>query len=119
MSSTNIMILEARNPLEHQIIENPNVAGAVAGLTAPQQPGETVQAYDQQHTAGEQLHRTPTPAFFRQAGEQLNKLVEQLAPPKLKKEVKTKKVASREDLPPRSLERIQLADMLKDRIAYQ
>ena len=46
VSSTNIMILEARNSPEHQIIEDPNVAGAVAGLTAPRQSGETVQAYD-------------------------------------------------------------------------
>ena len=44
--------------------------------------------------------------------------MEQSAPPKLNIEVKTKKVVLKED-PPRSLKRIQLADMLKDRIAYQ
>ena len=40
------MIPEARDPLEHQIIEDQNVVGAIAGLKAPQQPGETAQDYD-------------------------------------------------------------------------
>ena len=33
--STEIMILEARNPSEQQIFEDPNIAGTIAGLTAP------------------------------------------------------------------------------------
>ena len=41
------MIPEARDPPEHQIIgEDPNVVGAIAGLKAPRQPGETAQDYD-------------------------------------------------------------------------
>ena len=54
-SSTNILIPpEARQPSEVPVLgEDPNIAGAIAGLIAPHHIGETTQHYEQWRAAGE------------------------------------------------------------------
>ena len=81
-SSTNILIPpEARQPSEVPVLgEDPNIAGAIAGLIAPHHIGETTQHYEQWCAASERLCGTPMPAFFGQAGEQSEKLMERSAP---------------------------------------
>ena len=63
-------------------MEDPNVVGEIAGLTAPRQPGETSQIYEQCCVAGEQLHGTSMCAFFGHAGEWSENATEQAALPR-------------------------------------
>ena len=53
--SINIIILPGMKQLLEipLIMEDPNVAGTVAKLTAPCEPGETFQMYEQCHVAAE------------------------------------------------------------------
>ena len=65
MSSINIIILpEVKQPLELPIImEDPNVAGAVAKLTSPCEPGETFQIYEQCCVGHRMLAWHPNPCI--------------------------------------------------------
>jgi len=45
-------------------MEDPNIAGAIAGLVAPQQTGETTQRYEQRRAAASRYQGSPAPAFF-------------------------------------------------------
>jgi len=120
-SNVNILIpLEARQPLEPPtLMEDPNVAGALAGLTAPQQPGETIQLYDQRHAAVERMRGSPTPAFFGQAGEHSAHQKEQPVPSILPLKVESIKVNPLNPLPTKKPKRIPMAEKLEDRVTYQ
>ena len=109
-SSTNILIPpEARQPSEVPVLgEDPNIAGAIAGLIAPRHPRETTQHYEQRRAAGERLRGTPMPAFFGQAGDWSEKLMEHAAPLQLHPQTKSEKP-----------DKIPLAEKLEDRVAYQ
>jgi hypothetical protein len=106
---------EAKVPPETiTIMNDPNIDRAIADLEAPRYPDEVSQEYwqrraageRQRRAAGERLRGTVEPAFIGHAGENTNNLTEQPAP-------------SMNPISPKELERIPLADTLKDRIAYQ
>jgi len=120
-SNANILIpLEARQPLElPTLMEDPNVAGALVGLTAPRQPGETIQSYDQHCAAVERMRGSPTPAFFGQAGERSAHRKEQPVPSILPLKVESIKVNPLNLLPTKKPKRIPMAEKLEDRVAYQ
>ena len=120
-SSINILIpLGVKLPPElPTIMEDPNVVGAIVGLTAPHQPGETVHIYEQCCTAGEWLHGTSMHAFFGHAGKWSEKAMEQAALPNINLMMKYKEVIMNGPEPSKKLKRVLLADKLEDRIIYQ
>jgi len=100
-------------------MEDPNIVGALVGLTAPRQPGETIQSYDQCHAALERMCGSPTPAFFGQAGERSAHRKEQPVPFILPLKVESIKVNPLNPLPTKKPKRIPMAEKLEDRVAYQ
>ena len=119
--SVNIIIpLGAKQLSEIPLItEDPNVAGAVAKLTAPRELGETFQMYEQRHVAAEQWHGIPTPVFVGQAGECSKHQTEHLAPPELHLDIKSKEVTTSGIMMNKKLNRVPMAEKLEDRVAYQ
>jgi len=119
-SSINIVVpLEVRQPPGlSTIMEDPNIAGAIAGLIAPQQTGETIQRYKQCHAAASHYQGSPAPAFFGQAGEHSEQWMEQDALPnvKVQSELEEELLVP---LPKKKLKRIPMAEKLEDRIVYQ
>ena len=101
------------------IMEDPNVAGVVAKLTAPHEPGETSQMYEQHHAAAEQWLGTPTHAFVGQAGERSRHQTEHLVPPELHLDIKFEEVTTSGIMMKKKLSRVLMAEKLKDRVAYQ
>jgi hypothetical protein len=79
-SSMNIRIpLEAIKPPEITVmVQDPNIASAMAQLTAPRIPGETTLGYEQRRAAAERMQpiQSPAPAFMGKAGERLKTMVE-------------------------------------------
>jgi hypothetical protein len=120
-SSVNIIIPpEAKQPPEIPLLmEDPNVVGAVAKLTAPREPGETSQVYEQRRAAAERWRGTPTPAFIGQAGERSKQWMEHSAPPKLQLEVKPEEVTTSGTAPTKKPKKVPMAEKLEDRVAYQ
>jgi len=118
-SSVNIVVpMEVRQlPGLPTILEDPNIAGAIAGLIAPWQSGETTQRYEQCHAAAGWYRGSPiTPAFFRQAGEPSEQRMEQVAPPKvnMQSEPEEELLVS---LPKKKPQQISMAEKLEDRMA--
>jgi len=97
---------------------DPNMEGVIAGLDAPQQPGESTQAYEQRCAAALRLRNTPMPAFFGHAGSPTMKASlpsahERPVSPKAETEAST-------GVPPIGKHFcVELADNLRDRTVYQ
>jgi len=120
MSSINIVVpSDIRQPPGlSTIIEDPNIAGAIAGLVAPRQTGETTQKYEQCHAAAGCYQGSPAPAFFGQAGEGSEQQMEQDAPPNIKVQLEPEEELL-VLLPKKKLKRFPMAEKLEDRIVYQ
>ena len=119
-SSINIVVpSEVRQlPGLPTIMEDLNIAGAITGLTAPRQSGETTQRYEQRHAAAGRYQGSPAPAFFGQAGERSEQRTEQDAPSNVKVQSEQEKKLL-VFLPKKKLKRISMAEKLEDRIVYQ
>ena len=119
-SSVNIVIPTevGQNPGLPTIMEDPNIAGAIAGLVAPRQPGETTQNYEQRRAAAGRYQGSPTPAFFGKAGERSEPRTEQTAPPNIKLQSEPEEELL-DSLPKKKMKKIPMAEKLEDRIAYQ
>jgi len=99
-------------------MEDPNIAGAIAGLIAPRQTGETTQKYEQRRAAASRYQGYPAPAFFGQAGEHSEQWTEQDALPNVKVQSEPEEELL-VPLPKKKLKRIPMAEKLEDRIVYQ
>jgi hypothetical protein len=121
-SGLNIAIPSEANPpptsVEDQL--DPNVEVAVENMGAPQQPGETVQAYQQRRAAAVRIRNTSAPAFFGQAGpysERTTTTSMSRNPVSVKNETEASRAELSKDTGRQS--RVTLAKELKDRIAIQ
>jgi len=119
-SSINIVVpSEVRQlPGLPTIMENLNIAGAIAGLAAPRQSGESTQRYEQRHAAASHYQGSPAPAFFGQAGEHSEQRTEQDPPPNVKVQSEPEEELL-VPLPKKKLKRIPMVEKLEDRIVYQ
>ena len=120
MSSVNIVVpSEVRQlPGLPTIMEDLNIAGAITGLAAPRQSGESTQRYEQRHAVASCYQGSPAPAFFGQAGECFKQWMEQDAPPNVKVQSEPEEELL-VPLPKKKLKRIPMAEKLEDRIVYQ
>ena len=119
-SSINIVVPSEAGQLPGlpTIMEDLNIASAIAGLVAPWQSEETTQTYEQHHAAAGCYQGSPAPAFFRQAGECSKERMEQVAPPNIKMQLEPEEELLI-FLPKKKMKKIPMADKLEDRIAYQ
>ena len=91
------------------IMEDPNIAGAIAGLIAPRQTGETTQKYEQCCAAA---------GHYQGSHERSEQWTEQDAPPNVKVQLEPEEELL-VPLPMKKLKRIPMAEKLEDRIVYQ
>ena len=101
------------------ILEDLNIADAIAGLVVSRQSGETIQRYKQHHAAAGWYQGSPIPpAFFRQAGEHSEQRTEQVALPKVNMQSEPEEELLI-PLPKKKPQMIPMAKKLQNRIAYQ